>query len=211
MACRVSTASGLVLAIADRRAVAREIVMKRQLAILAVVFLSGVAGTFAATDQDDLQTGLRIADRLYNDHRWEEAIAAYRMVLKNAPTVTVSLVQIARSYRNLGETDRAIAAYKELLRVDENNDEGRMGLAFCYLEKGDLAAAEPALNRAAEGHPTREVLYNLGELSRVKGRTSDAIKWYRLAKQLDPSWDRPTERLALVDRPATVATTPASR
>jgi len=186
--------------------------MKRQLAILAVVFLSGVATAAAAPQkdsQDDLQTGLRIADRLYNDHHWEEAIAAYRLVLKQAPAAIVSLVQIAKAYRNLGETDRAIASYQELLRLDENSDEARIGLAFCYLEKGDLAAAEPALNRAAEGHPTREVYYNLGELSRIKGRTADAIKWYRLAKQVDPSWDLLTERFALVNRPAAVATTPA--
>jgi tetratricopeptide (TPR) repeat protein len=179
--------------------------VKKYLAALAVILLGNVAPVMAQPSQDDLQIELRIADRLYNDHRWEDAIAAYRLVVKKAPALTVALIQIAKAYRNLGESDKAIGAYDEVLRVDPANDDARNGVAFCHLEKGDLRAAETALNRAVEGHPTREVLYDLGELALAKGRVDDAVQWYRRAKELDPMWDRPTERIAFAQQPKPAA------
>src|SRR5438093_3588302 len=67
------------------------------------------------------------------------------------------------------------------------------------MEKGDLAAAESTLAKAAEGSaPTREVFYNLGEVKFAKGQTDEAAKWYQKAVDKDPSWGKPMLKLALV-------------
>ena len=67
------------------------------------------------------------------------------------------------------------------------------------LEKGDLAAAEETLQRAAESPtPTREVFYNLGEVKFAKGQPDEAAKWYQKAADLDASWGKPLFKLALV-------------
>ena len=67
------------------------------------------------------------------------------------------------------------------------------------LEKGDLAAAEQTLQRAAEGPaPSREVFYNLGEVKFAKGQSDEAATWYQKASDKDPAWGKPVFKLALV-------------
>ena len=67
------------------------------------------------------------------------------------------------------------------------------------MEKGDLAAAEATLQKAADGpSPTREVFYNLGEVKFAKGQTEDAAKAYQKAVDADGSWGKPLFKLGLV-------------
>jgi tetratricopeptide (TPR) repeat protein len=147
----------------------------------------------------DLQTLLVVADDLYNTHRWDESIAVYRTIVEKAPAVTVALLQIAAACRHKGDYDQAILAYTDLLRVDRENDDARIGLGYTYLEKGDLRAAEQALTKAAKGrHPTREVFYNLGELNSVKGQLDDVPDWFEKSSRLDPSWEKPIVKLTSV-------------
>ena len=153
-------------------------------------------GTLAAKD---LQAELASADNLYNSQRWDDAIAAYRAIMAKAPALSVINLQIAAAYRNKKEYDSAIAAYNELLKVDPNNDKAKIGIGMTNLEKGDLAAADDTLTRAAQGQSaTREVYYNLGEVKFAKGQADDAAKWYQKASELDPSWGKPILKLALV-------------
>lgn len=153
-------------------------------------------GTLAAKD---LQAELASADALYNSQRWDDAIAAYRAIMTKAPALSVINLQIAAAYRNKKEYDKAIGAYNDLLKTDPNNDKAKVGIGMTNLEKGDLAAAEETLTKAAEGQsPTREVLYNLGEVKFAKGQADEAEKWYQKAMDLDPTWGKPILKLALV-------------
>jgi Tfp pilus assembly protein PilF len=167
----------------------------------------GALGGLAAKD---LQGELAAADGLFNQQKWDEAIAAYRGIMAKAPALSVINLQIAAAYRNKKEYDNALAAYNELLRVDPNNDKAVIGIGMTNLEKGDLQAAEDTLTKAAQGpKPTREVFYNLGEVKFAKGATDDAASWYQKASELDPAWGKPLFKLALVqlnkgDKDATV-------
>jgi tetratricopeptide (TPR) repeat protein len=158
----------------------------------------------------DLQSELRSADQLYNAQEWDQAIAAYKLILAKAPALSVINLQIAAAYRNKKEYDNAIAAYNDLLKADPSNDKAIVGLGMTNLEKGDYKAAEDTLTKAAEGpKPTREVFYNLGEVKFSKGETDEAAKWYQKAVDLDPSWGKPIFKLALVqlnkgDKDATI-------
>src|SRR5579862_4147894 len=153
-------------------------------------------GTLAAKD---LQADLAAADALYNSQRWDDAIVAYRAIMAKAPALSVINLQIAAAYRNKKDYDKAIASYNDLLKTDPNNDKAKVGIGMTNLEKGDLAAAEETLTRAAEGQsPTREVFYNLGEVKFAGGHAEDAAKWYQKAMDLDPTWGKPILKLALV-------------
>jgi len=127
-----------------------------------------------------------------------------------APALSVINLQIAAAYRNKKEYDNAIAAYNDLLKTDPNNDKAIVGIGMTNLEKGDLAAAEQTLQRAADGAaPTREVFYNLGEVKFAKGQTDEAATWYQKAADKDASWGKPLFKLALVslnkgDKDATI-------
>ena len=158
----------------------------------------------------DLQAELATADGLYNQQKWDEAIAAYRGIMSKAPSLSVINLQIAAAYRNKKDYDSAIAAYNDLLKIDPANDKAIIGIGMTNLEKGDLKAAEDTLSKAAQGpKPTREVFYNLGEVKFAKGSTDEAAQWYQKAAEMDPSWGKPLFKLALVqlnkgDKDATI-------
>jgi Flp pilus assembly protein TadD len=158
----------------------------------------------------DLQADLAAAEVDYNAGKFDDAITKYRAIMAKAPVLTVINLQIAAAYRNKKEYDNAIAAYNDLLKADPTNDKAIVGIGMTNMEKGDLAAAEQTLQRAADGAaPTREVFYNLGEVKFAKGQTDDAAAAYQKAADKDPSWGKPLFKLALValnkgDKDATI-------
>jgi Flp pilus assembly protein TadD len=168
---------------------------------------TGALGGLAAKD---LQTELAAADALFNQQKWDEAVAAYRGIMAKAPSLSVINLQIAAAYRNKKDYDSAIAAYNDLLKADPANDKAVIGIGMTNLEKGDLKAAEDTLTKAAQSpKPTREVFYNLGEVKFAKGATDEAAQWYQKAADMDPSWGKPLFKLALVqlnkgDKDATI-------
>src|SRR3954453_23431105 len=171
---------------------------------------SGPTSALGGAAAKDLQADLAAADQLYNAQKYDEAIAAYRQIMTKAPALSVINLQIAAAYRNKKEYDNAIAAYNDLLKADPTNDKAIVGVGMTNLEKGDLAAAEDTLTKAAQGpKPTREVFYNLGEVKFSKGQTDEAATWYQKASESDPSWGKPIFKLALVslnkgDKDATI-------
>ncbi len=159
----------------------------------------GPASALGGMAAKDLQAELAAADQLYNSQKWDEAIAAYKAIMTKTPALSMINLQIASAYRNKKEYDNAIAAYNELLKAEPNNDKAKAGIGMTNLEKGDLAAADETLQRAAESPtPTREVFYNLGEVKFAKGLPDEAAKWYQKAADLDASWGKPLFKLALV-------------
>ena len=140
----------------------------------------------------DLQAELAAADALFNQQKWDEAVAAYRAIMKRAPTLTVINLQIAAAYRNKKDFEAALGAYSALLDIDRNNEKANVGIALTNLERGDAKAAEAALQKAAEGPAAgRDVFFNLGEVKASVGQIDEAVKWYEKASATDPSWGRP--------------------
>jgi predicted Zn-dependent protease len=160
-------------------------------------------GSLAAKD---LQADLLAADQLYNAKQWDNAIQKYQAILTKAPALSVINLQIAQAYRNKADDlraqdpradarpvyDQAIGAYQALLRIDPGSDKAKIGIGMTNLEKGDLEAAEKALDEAARAtNATREVFYNLGEVKSARGKSEDATKAYERAAQMDPYWGKP--------------------
>jgi cytochrome c-type biogenesis protein CcmH/NrfG len=168
---------------------------------------TGALGGMAAKD---LQAELAGADALYNQQKWDEAVAAYRAIMAKAPSLSVINLQIAAAYRNKKDYDSALAAYNDLLKIDPVNEKAIVGIGMTNMEKGDLGAAEDTLTKAAQGaRATREVFYNLGEVKFAKGTMDDAAVWFQKAADLDPTWGKPLFKLALVqlnkgDKDATI-------
>jgi Flp pilus assembly protein TadD len=151
-----------------------------------------VASALGSMAAKDLQAELASADALYNQQKWDEAVAAYRAIMTKAPSLNVINLQIAAAYRNKKDYDSALAAYNDLLKADPNNDKAKIGIGMTNLEKGDIEAAEKTLQAAAQSpSATREVFYNLGEVEFAKGRTDDAATAYNRAVQMDPRWGKP--------------------
>lgn len=161
------------------------------------------------TAPKDLQAALASADSMYNNQRWDEAIAAYAAILEKSPSLSVINLQIAAAYRNKKAFDSAIAAYNQLLKADPNNDKAKIGIAMTNFEKGDLDMAERTLEIAAKSPgATREVFYDLGEVKLARSQADEAVKAYERAAQADPTWGKPPfalGRIALNKGDATTA------
>lgn len=156
-------------------------------------------GVLAGIAAKDLQADLAAADLLFNQQKWDEAVAAYRAIMKRMPTLSVINLQIGAAYRGKKDFAAALDAYATLLSFDPGNEKAMVGIALTSLERGDPVAAEAALQKAA-GSPTvgRDVLFNLGEVKASTGAIDEAVGWYEKASAMDPSWGRPLHRLGMI-------------
>jgi Flp pilus assembly protein TadD len=158
----------------------------------------GTFGALGGIAARDLQGDLAAADALFNQQKWDEAIAAYRRIMSRAPALTVINLQIAAAHKNKKDYDAAIAAYGELLKIDPSSEKARVGIAAINLERGNAAAAEETLLEAVSGPAAgREVFYHLGEVKQSKGDADAATQWYEKAAAADPSWGKPLYKLGL--------------
>lgn len=147
----------------------------------------------------DLQARLASADALFNEEKWDDAVAAYRSIMARSPALSVIHLQIAAAYRNKKDYGAAMAAYNALLSVDSGNEKATIGISATLLDSGDAEGAEATLRKAAESATAgREVFYHLGEVTFAKGDLEQAAVWYEKAGRLDPSWGKPLYKLGLI-------------
>ena len=89
----------------------------------------GIGGALERVSARDLQSSLAAAEALFNQKKWDEAIAAYRSILSTAPPLHVVHLQIAAAYLGKQDYERAAAAYNDLLKVEPSNEKAAVGLA----------------------------------------------------------------------------------
>jgi Flp pilus assembly protein TadD len=157
------------------------------------------SGAMAGIAAKDLQAELTAADSLFNEQKWDEAVAAYRAIVARAPALSVINLQIGAAYRSKKDYDAAIGAYNTLLGIDPNNEKAAVGIGMTYLERGDAKTAEATLLKAADRRSAgREVFYSLGEVKIAESQPDEAVKWYEKASAADPSWGKPLYRLGML-------------
>ena len=147
----------------------------------------------------DVQVALAAADELYNNQRWDEAIAAYRGLLTQAPSLSVIHLQIGAAYRNKKAYDAAIAAYNDLLKIDPMNEKAKLAIGMTNLEKGDLAAADQAVGAVAQTPgASRDAFYDLGDIKLALSQTDAAVNAYQRAAEADKTWGKPVLALGRI-------------
>lgn len=159
---------------------------------------SGVAffGALGGIVNKDLQADLAAADALYGQKKWDEAIAAYRVIATRVPVITNINLQIAAALRNKKDYPSAVAAYNDILKAEPGNTKAKIELAMTSLEQGDAAGAESVLlTVAGEPSPSRDVLYSLGEVKLAANQADAASTWFEKASAADPYWAKPLLRL----------------
>jgi len=156
-----------------------------------------VLGSLSGLQVRDIQADLATADALFDQERWDEAIAFYRSILSKAPVLTHINLQVGAAYRRKGDPAGAIEAYNELLKAEPGNEKATVGIALAKAQAGDKKGAQDVLVNAANEGTYREVFFTLGELSFEDGRMDDAMSWYRKAVDADASWGKPLYKLGL--------------
>lgn len=155
----------------------------------------GALGGIAARD---LQAELSAADALFEQQRWDDAIEAYRTVMKRSPALSMLNLQLAAAYRAKKDYDAADAAYNALLKAEPDSQRAYLGLAAVAMERGDEAAGLQMLLRAAEQPGAgRDVFFTLGDLNLSRNAVNEAARWFQKAADADPSWGKPLYKLGL--------------
>jgi choline-sulfatase len=126
------------------------------------------------------------------EQRYEEAIGYFKRALELKPDYDLALINMANSYRALGQDEAAVAGYEHYLRIDPKNAWVHYQLGEICLDRDDLACAEGHFAKALEIDPKVASARNaLGALAFKRGDTSTAERQIQAALA-----EKPDVRLA---------------
>ena len=147
-------------------------------------------------DAAALEDTLRAADAAFDGQQYDTAIAGYNDLLRQLPALTYLHLNVGNAYRAKGEYETALTSYEQLAGDPERGEQAKVEIARTRLAMGDLDAAAGIAGAGADA--SREDLYNLGEVDFARGDVDAAAGWYEKATMVDPSWEKPWFKLALV-------------
>ena len=91
---------------------------------------------------------------LLRQEKYHEALTSFRLALREDPSDTDVLQQIAVTYTHIGMTDEAIKTYRRVLELKPHAAGAHYGLAFLLLQRGSVDDGVAHL-RAFLAHPPR--------------------------------------------------------
>lgn len=91
--------------------------------------------------------------QLLRSGHYHEAVTSFRLALREDPTDSAVLQQIAIAYTRIGMTEEAARTYRTVLQNDERASGAHYGLAFLLLREGKSDEAAPHLRRFLEYAP----------------------------------------------------------
>lgn len=121
---------------------------------------------------DDPDLLIRLGNTAYDAEEFKIAIDAYEKALKKRPNDVNVLTDTGVSYRNLGDSDRALTFFDRALKVDPKHWPARFNQAIVLgLDKGDVPRAKEVLAVLKKEHPEIPSLDKLGQAleERAKG------------------------------------------
>ncbi len=150
----------------------------------------------------DYEAGLQ----LYEQEKYQEALAVFQDFLTKNPTVHQVRINIANCYRELGQYPEALAEHQKVLdimREEKGSLEGDnmaagilADMGSIYARQGDLEKASQYFQQSIEVNPRDERLaFNVAEIYFNQGDSASAIKYYQLAIEINRAWPRSYRQL----------------
>jgi len=141
----------------------------------------------------------------FQEERYEEAIASYKLALENSPENYLVHNYIGNCYMKMENFDFAESEFQDFLaaaRLD-NSPVSIPMQADALSSLGTISARkndnEAALNHFLEAYKLNpmdeEVNYNLGEIHFSLRKIDEAIEYYRIASDIKPTWPEPLMKL----------------
>lgn len=85
---------------------------------------------------------------------YDAALTSYRLALRDRPTDTKILQNMAIAFTRTNQPEEAIRSYRRALEVAPELSGAHYGLAFLLLKRGDLAGAESHLDAFLANPPS---------------------------------------------------------
>jgi len=108
----------------------------------------------------DFKLLVALGDANFELKRYEEAERWYQSALKQNPNDAAVRNDLGLSFylRSPRDLDRAIAAYRDALKIDPRYEQTLQNLTQALIDKGDKAAAGEALKRLEEVNPDNQAI-----------------------------------------------------
>ncbi len=154
---------------------------------------------FKVGDQASLAF-LEESNQLYREQKYGEALARFEQFLEKNPGVYQVQLSIADCHREMGELDKASQIYGQLIEEAKADPEYKRemaaralaGLGQVRVKQEKLAEAQDLFKQSIEKSPKDEILaYNVGEICFSNRVIDEALKYFRLASEIKPTWPDP--------------------
>lgn len=86
--------------------------------------------------------------------KFHEALTSFRLALRDAPSDTAVLQQMAITYTRIGMTDEALRTYRQVLAKEPDASGAHYGMAFLLLSEGRSQDAADHLRSFLSNPPT---------------------------------------------------------
>lgn len=83
-----------------------------------------------------------------NNNLYSKAINLYQKAIADDPDYGDAYFNLAKTFKNIGETDKAILNYEKYLKIDPNDAEVLSNLGECYKDKKLYTKAQKVLEKA---------------------------------------------------------------
>jgi arylsulfatase A-like enzyme/Tfp pilus assembly protein PilF len=131
---------------------------------------------------------LEVARNLVASPKKERGLALAARVVQAHPSAMGHYV-LGELYRQVGDTERKVAAFREAVRLDPQHARARLGLAIDLAERGQTAEAEREFKALLESHPRHAAGHlNYGTLLLQAGRWDEGVAQVRRALEIDPTY-----------------------
>jgi predicted CXXCH cytochrome family protein len=130
----------------------------------------------------------------------EEGIPALEKALAAAqPKTPEPYFELASALQASGQVDRAIAAYRQSLRIDARYPASLLGLGTAFRQAGQLVQAANSFSEATQAAPDNPKAWNeLGQVCLDLGRAPEALSAFRKSIELGPEMPQAHNGLGIV-------------
>lgn len=135
---------------------------------------------------------------LYEEGRYDEAIATFQEFLEKNPMAYQVRFNIGNSYREKNELDNAQQEFEAVLekaRIEEGPEALKIqakalaAIGELYVKRDDIEKAREYFTRSLERNSQDEILaYNVGEILFSNAKMDEALEYFTLAATIKPCW-----------------------
>ncbi len=138
---------------------------------------------------DELKKLLTDGNALFEQEKYDEAIASYNLILEKFPDAYVVYLNVANSYFQMEKYPEAEAAFLKVLDKEPQNTSAIIGIGNTYANRKDNAKALEWYRKIDfEKLDDPTVLYNIGTYLYNGGQYEEGLKFYKKAVDLQPDF-----------------------
>ncbi|MBV8436413.1 MAG: tetratricopeptide repeat protein [Silvibacterium sp.] len=142
-----------------------------------------------ATNPNSDEVKFDIADAYFRKGHYSEALDAAQQVSPDGRKDDTYLALLGDIYAHLGEWGKAKEIFRDAIARNPDNDQDYLSLALLQIRSNDLMAAKETLLKGQSRVPgSGKILWGLGLVSVLEGKTSEAEDQFARAVDLLPEW-----------------------